>query len=80
MITAEAIEIGLVSGYLRGSDRRPGERVKRDDYILLAPKIRELHLLVFLEVTLQLEIRSHISNFRHWIELPSNETKYLLAA
>src|SRR5438045_9502187 len=68
MIAREAFEVGLVSGHLRRSNWRPGQRIKSDDYIFLAPKIRELHLLVFLEVTLQLEIRSHISNFRHEIE------------
>lgn len=39
IILAEAVEIRFVRGYLRRSDRRPGQRVKRDDYIFLATEI-----------------------------------------
>ena len=65
IIAREAFEVGLVRGHLRRSNWRPGKRIKRDDYIFLATEIRELHLFVFREVTLQFEIRGHLSNFRH---------------
>lgn len=65
IVAFEAFEISFIGRHLCRSDRRPRQRVERHDDALLPTKIRELHLLVFLKMALQLEIRGHISNFRH---------------
>src|SRR5713101_2814345 len=70
MIAREAFEVGLVRGHLRRSNRRPGQRIKRNHYILLTAEIRELYLLAFFHIARQLEIRGHISNFRHEMKIP----------
>ena len=40
IIAFEAFEVSLVRRHLRGSYRGPGERIKRQDDVLFAPKIR----------------------------------------
>jgi len=65
IIAFKAFEVGLVRGHLAGSDGRPGQRVKRQHYILFAAEVRELNLLPFFHIARQLEIRGHVSHFRH---------------
>ncbi len=39
IIAFEAFEVGLVRRHLRRSDRRPGQRIKRQHYIVLATEV-----------------------------------------
>ena len=39
IIAFKAIEVGLVRRHLRGSNRRPGQRVKRQHHVVLATEV-----------------------------------------
>src|SRR5438105_15318463 len=65
IVALEAFEISFVGRHLRRSHGRPGQWVEGQHDVLLATKVRELDRLVFRKMALQLEIRGHVSNFRH---------------
>src|SRR5947209_2308639 len=61
----EAAEVSLIRGHLHGSNRCPGQRVERDEDVLLAAKVGQLDFVAV--VARQLKVGRHVAYFySHW--------------